>query len=111
MYNDNQSQRRMIETTLARALDAFSAQEVAADAFPPPLEAAGDNYSAKELLQLAYDSVEAEIDELRSELRLLRQKHRAEEDRIQRRIIQKDALRRKILDAAPLENGTARSGD
>lgn len=55
------------------------------------------DFTRTELLQLAYDKVEQEMEEIRSELRLLREKHRVEEDRLERRLIQKTALRKKIL--------------
>jgi len=55
------------------------------------------DYSSSELLQLAYDRVESEIDDLQSEMRKLRERHKAEELAIERRLIQKNALRNKIL--------------
>ena len=58
------------------------------------------DYSASELLQMAYDKVEREIEQINAEMRQLRQKHRNEEERVQRRLIQKSALRQKILEQA-----------
>ena len=53
--------------------------------------------------------MENEIDALRKELRLLRQKHRAQEERLERRIIQKETLRRKIVDSATESHVTPES--
>jgi len=58
------------------------------------------HYSKNELLQLAYDKVEEEIQDINSELRELREKHRKEEERLERRLIQKTAFRQKIIDQA-----------
>ena len=101
MFDKSYTRSNTIESKLAHALQGVLEPE---EAFVNPSSAAAqmdaDGYSANELLQLAYDSVEDEIDGLRKELRLLRQQHRSQEERLERRIIQKDALRRKILDSA-----------
>ena len=101
MLDRNQSRSEVIEAQLAQALRGMHEAEGTfidpAAAVPQP---DSDGYSANELLQLAYDSVENEIEVLRKELRQLRQAHRAQEDRVERRILQKEALRRKIVDSA-----------
>lgn len=104
MHNEGRAQQESIEETLARALRNAGETDRSAMLDREPANADGvDGYSAQELLQLAYDSVEDEIDALRTELRLVRQKHRTEEERIERRLLQKEALRRKIIDAAPVQ--------
>ena len=61
-------------------------------------------YSGTELYQLAYQRVEDELDSLRGEMRRLREKHKAAEAALDRRILHKEALRRKIIASA---TGTA----
>jgi hypothetical protein len=101
MFDNPRSRSDTIEARLAHALRVVHEPQgafVDPPSAEPQTDAAG--YSANELLQLAYDSVENEIEVLRKELRLLRQQHRTQEERLERRIIQKEALRRKIVDSA-----------
>lgn len=107
MHNEGRAQLESIEATLAQALRNSGETESSVMLESAPLSHDHeDGYSAQQLLQLAYDSVEDEIDQLRTELRLVRQKHRDEEQRIERRLIQKEALRRKIIEAAPAQDGS-----
>ncbi len=57
-------------------------------------------FSENELLQMAYDKIEDEIEIIKAELRALRQKHRLEEERIERRLAKKTATRQQIIDQA-----------
>lgn len=83
-----------IEQRLADALRATA--PVAADT---PVDTSG--FSARELLQMAWDRAEEELDQLQSELRRLRQQHQAEERGLLSRINDKKRLQRELLDRAP----------
>lgn len=57
--------------------------------------------SARELLQLAWDRAEEELDALHTELRQLRQRHQAEERSLLSRINEKKRLQRELVERAP----------
>ena len=57
--------------------------------------------SSRELLQLAWDRAEEELDALRTQLRVLRQRHQAEERAVLARINEKKRLQRDLLERAP----------
>lgn len=59
-----------------------------------------DNTSSRELLQLAWDRAQQEIDELQAELRLLRQRHQEAERRLLARINQRKRLQQTMLESA-----------
>jgi hypothetical protein len=80
-----------IEDRLAEAL-----QEV-----QPPTEPDTVDLSSRELLQMAWDKAEQELDALQTELRLLRQQHQAEERDLLLKINEKKRLRQALLDRAP----------
>lgn len=107
MFENNRNQRELIEAQLSDALRqapeaGHSKQSEGPQQKQAVFETGTDlNYSSSELLQLAYDTVESELSELRTELRLLRERHKLAEDRVERKIIQREALRRKILASAP----------
>jgi hypothetical protein len=87
---------REIERHLARALRAA---DVVAEVMP---EASLDeDLSSRELLQLAWDRAEQEIDDLQSELRLLRQRHQEAERRLLARINQRKRLQQAMLESVP----------
>ena len=57
--------------------------------------------SARDLLQLAWDRAEEELDGLQTELRQLRQRHQAEERSLLSRINEKKRLQRELVERAP----------
>jgi hypothetical protein len=61
---------------------------------------ADDDLSSRELLQMAWDRAEQEIDELRTELRILQQRHREAERHLISRINDRKRLQRQILESA-----------
>lgn len=87
--------RRQVEQHLARALrDVGSAPQALPEKF------LDDNTSSRELLQLAWDRAQQEIDELQAELRLLRQRHQEAERRLLARINQRKRLQQTMLESA-----------
>ena len=104
MFENNRNQRELIESQLSEALRQAPDADYSEPAERLLEQSDTTGYSSTELLQLAYDTVENELSGLRTELRLLREKHRLEQDRIERRIIQREALRRKILASAPKQS-------
>jgi len=87
--------RWQVEQRLARALlDAGSAPQAL------PEKVLDDNTSSRELLQLAWDRAQQEIDELQAELRLLRQRHQEAERRLLARVNQRKRLQRAMLESA-----------
>ncbi len=79
------------------SIRAHTDTKVQPDAISDP---AIDKCSVDELYQLAYQRVEDELDTLRSDMRQLREKHKAAEAALERRLLQKEALRRKIIASA-----------
>lgn len=57
--------------------------------------------SARELLQMAWDRAEEELDELQTALRRLRQQHQMEERMLLSRINEKKRLQRELVERAP----------
>jgi hypothetical protein len=60
-----------------------------------------DDVSSRELLQMAWDKAEKELDELNAALRRLRQQFRDEEQTLLNRINQKKRLQQSLLEHAP----------
>ena len=85
---------REIERHLARALRAV---DVAAEVMPE--DGLDEDLSSRELLQLAWDRAQQEIDDLQSELRLLRQRHQEAERRLLARINQRKRLQQAMLES------------
>jgi len=89
------SNREIIEKRLAEALSSIRVDmEAVVD------EPVDFGLSSRELLQLAWDRAEHEIDELRTELRVMQQRHREAEHKIVARINQRKRLQRQILENA-----------
>ncbi len=86
---------RHVEQHLAQALRGLGASEPAV-----PAHALDVDVSSRELLQLAWDRAEQEIDELQAELRLVRQRHQEFERRLLARIAQRKRLQQTILESA-----------
>ena len=61
---------------------------------------ADDDLSSRELLQMAWDRAEQEIDEMRTELRILQQRHSEAERNLISRINDRKRLQRQILESA-----------
>jgi hypothetical protein len=59
-----------------------------------------EDVSSRDLLQLAWDRAEREIDELQTELRLLRQRHQEAERRSLARVAERRRLQQTIVDSA-----------
>ena len=87
--------RHLVERRLAQALSGLSAAAETA-----PATFVGDDVSSRELLQLAWDRAEEEIESLQAELRLLRQRHREAEHQLLARIHQRKRLQQTILESA-----------
>lgn len=87
--------RPTVEQRLARALrDVGARSEVVPENF------VAEDVTSQELLQLAWDHAEREIDELRTELRLMRQRHQDAERQLLARINQRKRLQQTILESA-----------
>lgn len=86
---------RQVEQRLARALRAV---DVPPQAMPQDFPE--EDASSRELLQLAWDRAQQEIDELHAELRLLRQRHQDAERALLARITQRKRLQQQILENA-----------
>ena len=70
---------------------------------------ANDDLSSRELLQLAWDRAEHEIDELRTELRLMQQRHKEQESNLITRINHRKRLQLALSFAAhPIIQGKHR---
>jgi hypothetical protein len=87
--------QREVERRLAQALSGLGAAAEAA-----PATVVDGDVSARDLLQLAWDRAEEEIEALQAELRLLRQRHQDEERQLLARIHQRKRLQQTILDSA-----------
>lgn len=90
------SQSVDIEQQLAEALRAPTPIEPI-DSQRPVVE----DVSSRELLQMAWDKAEKELEELHGELRKRRQQFRDEERSLLNRINQKKRLQQELLDHAP----------
>ena len=86
---------RRAEQRLAQALRGLGAPDQTV-----PASILDEDVSSRELLQLAWDRAEREIDELQTELRLLRQHHQEAERRLLARIAERRRLQQTILDSA-----------
>ena len=87
--------RRDVERRLAQALSGLGA---AAETVPATI--VDGDVSARDLLQLAWDRAEEEIEALQTELRLLRQRHQDAERQLLARIQQRKRLQQTILESA-----------
>ena len=65
-----------------------------------PSNVLDEGVSSRDLLQLAWDRAAQEIDELKAELRLLRQRHQEAERQLLARISQRKRLQQAILESA-----------
>ena len=86
---------RNAEQRLAQAVRGLGAPDQTV-----PASILDEDMSARDLLQLAWDRAEREIDELQTELRLLRQRHQEAERRLLARIAERRRLQQTILDSA-----------
>lgn len=87
--------RREVERRLAQALSGLgTAAETA------PATVVDCDVSARDLLQLAWDRAEEEIEALQTELRLMRQRHQEDERQLLARINHRKRLQQQILDNA-----------
>ena len=86
---------RHAEQRLAQALRGLGAPDQTV-----PASILDEDMSSRDLLQLAWDRAEREIDELQTELRLLRQRHQEAERRLLARIAERRRLQQTILDSA-----------
>ncbi len=87
--------RREVERRLTQALSGLGAA-----AETPPATVVDGDVSSRDLLQLAWDRAEEEIEALQTELRLLRQRHRDAERQLLARIHQRRRLQQTILGSA-----------
>lgn len=94
MLSDYQAQ---IESRLAEALQAASTREGVATVQGEDV----GGLSSRELLQMAWDKAEQELEALQSELRRMRQRHAEEERALLSRINEKKRLQRNLLERAP----------
>jgi len=83
----------IVEKRLAEALKGIDVEVEAIGEEPIDL-------SSRELLQMAWDRAEQEVDELRTELRLIQQRHREAERTLIARINQRKRLQQQILERA-----------
>jgi hypothetical protein len=93
---------RHAEQRLAQALRGRGAPDQAGAA-----SILDEDVSSRDLLQLAWDRAEREIDELQTELRLLRQRHQEAERRLLARIAERRRLQQAILDSAGAPTASA----
>jgi hypothetical protein len=96
MFDTNNNQDTShIEKRLAEALSGINVEMEAT------FEESSDiDLSSRELLQMAWDRAEEEIDELRTELRIMQQQHREAEHNLVARINQRKRLQQQILESA-----------
>jgi hypothetical protein len=87
--------RQQVEERLARALRRADAAPEAVSEKSSDVDA-----SSRELLQLAWDRAEQETDELRTELRLMRQRYQEAERQLLARINHRKRLQQAILESA-----------
>ena len=89
------SNREIIEKRLAEALNGIDVEvEAMVD---EPLD---DDLTARELLQMAWDRAEQEVAELRTELRIMHERHRETERNLLARINERKRLQQQILASA-----------
>jgi len=89
-----------IESRLAEALRSVPSETM------PPIGHDADigGLSSRDLLQMAWDKAEEELDILQAELRRLRVKHAEEERALLSRINEKKRLQRDLLERAPQQS-------
>jgi bacterioferritin (cytochrome b1) len=95
------SQRRDDVTNIEQRLALALSQTERLEQPRVPVVEETHDLSARELLQMAWDRSEEEIEALQAELRLLRQQHQSEERRLLARINEKKRLQRELLERAP----------
>jgi len=87
--------RREVERRLAQALSGLGA-----GVETESVTVSDGDVSSRDLLQLAWDRAQEEIEALQAELRLLRQRHQEAERQLLARIHQRKRLQQTILDSA-----------
>jgi len=87
--------RRELKRRLAEALNGLGGPGETV-----PVTFFDEDVSSRELLQLAWDRAQEEIEALQAELRLLRQRHQEAERQLLARIHQRKRLQQTILDSA-----------
>lgn len=93
MFDTNN--RDMVEKRLAEALKGIDVEVEAV--IDEPTDTA---LTSRDLLQLAWDRAEQEVDALRTELRIMQQRHREAERNLVARINQRKRLQQQILESA-----------
>jgi hypothetical protein len=89
---------RDVSTIEKRLAEAFKGLDVEVEALPE--QASDTDLSSRELLQMAWDRAEQEVDELRTELRIMQQRHREAERNLIARINRRKRLQQQILGSA-----------
>lgn len=105
----NTRENRMPQTSSTATLKSVEIEKQLAEALQAPAAIdVGDNeraveedVSSRELLQMAWDKAEKELEDLHGELRKRRQQFRDEERSLLNRINQKKRLQQELLDHAP----------
>jgi hypothetical protein len=100
----------MPQTSRTAPLQGIDIEQQLAEALRAPTlidsnesqQAVVEDVSSRELLQMAWDKAEKELEELHGELRKRRQHFRDEERSLINRINQKKRLQQELLDHAPL---------
>lgn len=64
-------------------------------------ETADEGLSSQDLLQMAWDKAEQELEQLKTDLRLLRQQHETAEKALMHRIYEKKRLQKALIERAP----------
>ena len=62
---------------------------------------ADEHLSSQDLLQMAWDKAEQELEQLKTELRLLRQQHEVKEKALMHKIYEKKRLQKALIERAP----------
>lgn len=95
MFDTSSQDHKHIEKRLAEALSGLNIQIEQVVAEPADID-----LSSRDLLQMAWDRAEREIDELRTELRIMQRRHQEAERNLIARINQSKRLQQKILESA-----------
>ncbi len=103
----------MIKTQHAGHHDADAIERRLAEALrgqrplqPEPEAVDTADFTSRELLQMAWDRAEAELDELQTELRRMRQRHQESERALLTRVNEKKRLQRELLERAGNDSPT-----
>ena len=96
LHSNNTNSGRNIERRLAEALASPEVAELEA----AKKESADDDLSSRELLQMAWDRAEQEIDELHTQLRIMQQRHQEAERNLISHINERKRLKQQILESA-----------